>query len=207
MSKKNRGNRPPIQGLTPKGTGKLVKMPVSPPPGPAQPVKQEITELDWLRWRVAQQKEQGLLARKSKLETEQKAIQLEQDNLNLRIQLLQHENKRDIGHMNLGPRDRVVAEENRYWIIRSPDSPGLKTPPILSMPKALPGPVGGEAKPEDESPQGAAEEPPEQPVGPDPQEPEGEEEGEDEEVDGDDGEDGDAEKQEGGEAEANVVPK
>lgn len=158
MSKKRKGgHRPPPQGLTAKGTGKLVKAPASPIP-PSGPVKEEISELDWLKWRVANQKEQGLIARKGKLETEQKAIQLEQDNLNLRIQLLRHENMRDIGHMDLGPKDRVVVEGNKYYIVRSPDSPALQKkianlPPKKPEMKLLDDSESKEMEPEEETPE------------------------------------------------------
>lgn len=190
------GGKPPKQGKTPKGTGKLVKVPASPPAGPPQPVREEIDELDWLRWRVAQQKEQGLMARKEKLETEQKSIRLEQDNLNLRIQLLRHENTREIGHLNLGPKDRVMVEDERYWIVRPPGSP-LKALAI----KQLPAPTEKPKKLEvvkDEPPENEGEQEPE---GDSEGEPEGEPkedpEGEDGEPEGDEGQDGDEENEDG----------
>lgn len=186
MSKKK--NRVPKQSRTPKGTGKLVRVPASPALPPV-PVKQEIGEMDWLRWRVAIQKEQGLLARKAKLQTEQAKLLIEEDNLNLRISLLRHENEHEIGHLHLRPQDKVISENGEFFIVRAPGNP---IPPI---PRQIPPPEDkkrdlkvvkpeeGEPKdePEDEEPEKDEPEEDDEPKG-------GEEDGGDDSED-DEGED------------------
>jgi hypothetical protein len=103
----------------PQSRGIIRQMPV-PPGAPPVAVQQEISELDALKYRLAIQKDNNVKGLMNALEDKKKILAQEQENLQLRINLIRMENKRDIGHMDIGQGDRLVEEGGKWFILRAP---------------------------------------------------------------------------------------
>jgi len=99
--RKKKGGVPP-QSVTPKGTGKLKLV-----KGPAS--DEEISEMDALRFRLAVQKDNNVLAAMKEIESEQQALDQKKEALRLRTIIVRGENERDVGHLNIKAGDNVEA--------------------------------------------------------------------------------------------------
>lgn len=141
---------PPPQS---RGIVRQMPVPSGPPPGPAGSVRQEISETDALKYRLAIQKDNNVKGLMNALEDKKKILQQEQENLQLRINLIRMENKRDIGHLDIGPGDRLVEDNGKWFIIRAPRRGAI--PKIMKPPL----PAGPTKPDQDEQPAAGEEEP------------------------------------------------
>lgn len=101
-----------------------------PPVGPPGVVKQEIGELDALKYRLAIQKDNTLKERMNVIAGQKQLLAKEEENIKLKIDLVRHENKRDIGHLDIQNGDRLAEENGRYFIIRAPRVGSIPSVPM-----------------------------------------------------------------------------
>jgi hypothetical protein len=137
------------------------------PGAPPVAVRQEIGEMDALKYRLAIQKDNNLKEKLKNIEGQKALLAKDEDNVRLRIELVRMENRRDIGHLDIGQGDNLGEENGRFYILRAPRQGSLPT--IKIPPKAGPTAPEPPAAPPAEVPQAN---------------PEGEEEEEGEEEDG-----------------------
>jgi len=143
----------------PQSRGGPIRQMPGKPQQPGQPVKQEISEIDALKYRLAIQKDNNVQAqlkvvREKKAAMEQEfvqkkaAMEKEEENLNLRISLTRMENRRDIGHLEIKTGDKFIEENGKFFIVRAPGS----TPAPVVTPPSPPEPPADE-EPPDEDPE------------------------------------------------------
>jgi hypothetical protein len=107
------------------------------PPGTAPvAVRQEIGEMDALKYRLAIQKDNNLKEKLKNIEGQKALLAKEEENIKLRIDLTRMENRRDIGHLDIGQGDQLADENGRFYILRAPRQGSLPT--IKIPPKAGP---------------------------------------------------------------------
>jgi hypothetical protein len=141
------------------------QMPVAPGAAPVA-VRQEIGELDALKYRLAIQKDNNLKEKLRNIEGQKALLAKEEENVRLRIELVRMENRRDIGHLDIGQGDNLVEENGRFYILRAPRQgtlPTIKIPPkagpIVPEPPAEVPPAGvPPANPEGEEEEGEEDE-------------------------------------------------
>lgn len=132
------------------------------PPGAAPvAVRQEIGELDALKYRLAIQKDNNLKEKLKGIEGQKALLAKDEENIKLRIELVRMENRRDIGHLDIGQGDQLADEGGRFYILRAPRQgalPTIKIPPkagpIVSEPPAEPPAGVPQANPEGEEEEG-----------------------------------------------------
>lgn len=172
MSKNKRKGRMAVPPPQSKGARPIRQMPGA-AAQPGVPVKQEICEIDSLKYRLAIQKDNNVQAqlkvvkeKRAALEQEiaqkRAAMEREEENLNLRISLIRMENRRDIGHLDIKVGDKFIEENGKFYIVRAP---GSAPAPMVEPP---------------EPPEPPADEPPEDDPIQDEDPPEGDPDGDDE---------------------------
>lgn len=124
-----------------------------PPGAPPMATRQEIGEIDALKYRLAIQKDNNVKSMVNSLEDKKKILAQEEENLRLRINLIRMENKRDIGHLDIQPGDNLVEENGKWHINRAPRRGPI---PRIALSKPLP---AGPAKATEEEPTGEGEPP------------------------------------------------
>lgn len=141
-------------------------MPVAPGAAPVA-VRQELGELDALKYRLAIQKDNNLKEKLKNIEGQKALLAKDEDNVRLRIELVRMENRRDIGHLDIGQGDNLVEENGRFYILRAPRQgtlPTIKIPPkagpiVPEPPAEVPpaNPEGEEEEGEEDEEEGATE--------------------------------------------------
>ena len=136
-NKQNRMNRRPRQGQAP-SSGPVLSRHLA-------PGEEQISEVDFLKIRLAKQKLQTLNEKQGKIKVQQESLAKEQENLRLRVALMQSENLRDLGHLgNIDINNDNIGEKTGtgiFVLIRAAKAPGAApvpgrppVPPIPSKP-------------------------------------------------------------------------
>jgi len=111
------------------------------PMGPPGTVRQEITEMDALKYRLALAKDGNIQNLLKAMEDKRKILAQEEENIRLKISLTRMENQRDIGHLDIQTGDKVTSENGRFFIIRAPRQGTIPFPgktPEMPLPEIPP---------------------------------------------------------------------
>lgn len=119
-------------------------------------VRQEINELDAVKYRLAVAKDKGLQDQLSALEDKKKILAQEEEIIRLRINLTRMENQRDVGHLDIQQGDKLASENGKFFIQRAPRQGPI---PQIKPPEQPPEPPEPE-EPEEETPEQPPEAPP-----------------------------------------------
>jgi len=124
--------------------------------------------MDALKYRLAIQKDNNLKEKLKNIEGQKALLAKDEDNVRLRIELVRMENRRDIGHLDIGQGDNLAEENGRFYILRAPRQgslPTIKIPPKAgptapeppAAPPAEVPPANPEGEEEEEEEDGATE--------------------------------------------------
>jgi hypothetical protein len=128
--------------------------------------RQEITETDALKYRLAISKDKGIQDEMRALEDKKKILAQQEEIIRLKINLIRMENNKEIGHLQIENGDQLTTENGKYYIQRAPRQGPIPFPgkPVADQaveqppePSELPvEPQNG--KPPQEEPQGGPDE-------------------------------------------------
>ncbi len=133
------------------------------PPGTVSPgtVRQELGDVDALKYRLAIQKDNNLKEKLKYIEGQKALLAKDEENIKLRIELVRMENRRDIGHLDIQQGDSLAEENGKFYIIRAPRQgpiPQIKTPPLKAGPDKPKPPAEPPAEVPPANPEGEEEE-------------------------------------------------